>query len=82
MFYAQLTFEGVRGSDYHGDIALDDIALKSGRCPKPLFECDFQDPNSCGFAQVGLAAFLRWLAGSLICVSSRFPVSHGTLGVL
>lgn len=51
-FHVQVVFVAVRGSDYHGDIALDDIVLKRGSCPKPLFECDFQDPNLCGFAQV------------------------------
>ena len=27
-----IVFEGVRGSDYHGDIALDDILLSNGIC--------------------------------------------------
>lgn len=27
-----IVFEGVRGTDYHGDIALDDISLLDGTC--------------------------------------------------
>ena len=27
-----IVFEGVRGADYHGDIALDDISLLDGTC--------------------------------------------------
>ena len=32
-FCVQLVFEGVRGSSYRGDIAIDDIQLKDGPCP-------------------------------------------------
>lgn len=33
----QIIFEGVRGTSYEGDIAIDDVTLKKGDCPrKPL----------------------------------------------
>ena len=37
-----LVFEGVRGTSYRGDIALDDITLGDGKCPPPRL-CDFGD---------------------------------------
>lgn len=44
----KVVFEGVRGKDYQGDIALDDIVIKDGFCP-PLKECSFEDVNMCGW---------------------------------
>ncbi|EDO47787.1 predicted protein [Nematostella vectensis] len=44
----QFVFEGIRGSDYQGDIALDDISVTAGRCP-PLTSCSFEDPQLCGY---------------------------------
>ena len=48
VFLVQVVFEGVRGKDYQGDIALDDIVIKNGLCP-PLKECTFEDTNLCGW---------------------------------
>lgn len=37
MLCLQIIFEGVRGTSYEGDIAIDDVTLKKGDCPrKPL----------------------------------------------
>ncbi|EPQ12395.1 MAM domain-containing glycosylphosphatidylinositol anchor protein 1 [Myotis brandtii] len=36
----QIIFEGVRGSGYLGDIAIDDVTLKKGECPRKQI-----DPN-------------------------------------
>jgi len=44
----KVVFEGVRGKNYQGDIALDDIVIKDGFCP-PLKECSFEDANMCGW---------------------------------
>lgn len=42
--------QGVSGSSFRGDIALDDLVLIDGNCPSDLpFECDFDDENMCGF---------------------------------
>lgn len=46
--FVKVVFEGVRGKDYQGDIALDDIVIKDGFCP-PLKECEFEDVNLCGW---------------------------------
>lgn len=37
---SQIIFEGVRGSGYLGDIAIDDVTLKKGECPRKQM-----DPN-------------------------------------
>ncbi|CAF0847412.1 unnamed protein product, partial [Rotaria sordida] len=42
--------QGVAGSNYQGDIALDNLQLIDGNCPTDLpFECDFDDESLCGF---------------------------------
>ena len=30
--YFQVVFEGIRGNNYQGDIALDDISFEDGKC--------------------------------------------------
>nr|XP_011727636.1 MAM domain-containing glycosylphosphatidylinositol anchor protein 1 isoform X4 [Macaca nemestrina] len=48
----QIIFEGVRGSGYLGDIAIDDVTLKKGECPRKQM-----DPNKGA----------RWEGGILLC---------------
>ena len=58
--YAQITlisnqafyvlFEGVRGTSYEGDIALDDLDIVDGSCPTSK-ECDFEG-GLCGWKNV------------------------------
>lgn len=45
--------EGVRGANFKGDIAIDDLLLSNGGC-KPVADdaCDFEDPLLCGWTQV------------------------------
>ena len=31
----QVVLEGVRGDDYHGDIAIDDVTVTDGKCDLP-----------------------------------------------
>lgn len=44
----QIIFEGVRGSGYLGDIAIDDVTLKKGECPRRQM-----DPNKGMCPEVG-----------------------------
>ncbi|XP_044182256.1 MAM and LDL-receptor class A domain-containing protein 1-like isoform X1 [Acropora millepora] len=44
-----ITFTGVTGSSYTGDIAIDDFSLRAGTCVS-AFDCNF-DASSCNFVQ-------------------------------
>lgn len=50
----QVVFEGVRGSSYQGDIALDDIEVQDSAC-QATSDCDFENPvpqlQFCGWKQ-------------------------------
>ncbi|XP_047128245.1 MAM and LDL-receptor class A domain-containing protein 1 isoform X1 [Hydra vulgaris] len=48
----QVVFEGIVGPSYRGDIALDDLSLTEGSCP-PQAECTFEDPDLCGWTNIG-----------------------------
>jgi hypothetical protein len=43
-----VVFEGVRGSNYYGDIAIDDVSMTNGPCPPPA-SCDFET-DQCSFS--------------------------------
>ncbi|XP_071956926.1 MAM and LDL-receptor class A domain-containing protein 2-like [Antedon mediterranea] len=49
----RIVFEGVRGTDNRGDIAIDDVTVKVGICLPPQGEyCDFElAGHDCGFTQ-------------------------------
>ena len=36
-FHFQLTFEGIRGSSYRSDIAIDDVTVLEGNCPGNIY---------------------------------------------
>ncbi|CAF4185562.1 unnamed protein product, partial [Rotaria sp. Silwood2] len=45
-----IILQGVAGSSFRGDIALDNLQLVDGNCPTDFpFECDFDDESLCGF---------------------------------
>nr|XP_026693747.1 MAM and LDL-receptor class A domain-containing protein 1-like isoform X2 [Ciona intestinalis] len=48
---AQLVLEGVRGENYRGDIAIDDITITQSSCPSALVDCSF-DNDTCGWRQM------------------------------
>ncbi|GFR70361.1 MAM and LDL-receptor class A domain-containing protein 1 [Elysia marginata] len=54
-------FEGVRGTDYAGDIALDDIRLIPGACnsDSTVDRCDFET-DVCGFRASDRNSWKRW----------------------
>ncbi len=47
-----MQIEGVRGVDYMGDIAIDDVVVKDSKCPAAIF-CDFEDTTLCGWTHSG-----------------------------
>ena len=47
-FSKQVVFEGVRGTSYQGDIAIDDIVMKNGVCPLKK-ACSFEAVKMCGW---------------------------------
>ena len=49
VFFFQLVFEGVRGSGYQGDIAIDDISMDVGAC-QGVATCDFET-DLCGWTE-------------------------------
>nr|XP_039271942.1 protein PF14_0175-like [Styela clava] len=78
----RLIFEAIRGSDYHGDLALDDLSLKQGSCPKPAFSCDFEKPNICGFIQDRTDDFDWERNTGATSSSDTGPVTDHTTGTL
>ncbi|XP_039254872.2 MAM and LDL-receptor class A domain-containing protein 1-like [Styela clava] len=54
-----IIFEGVRGKNYRGDIAIDDILLSPTRCGRKSINCDFEK-NTCGWTQMSGDQF-NWL---------------------
>ena len=57
-----LVFEGVRGSSYRGDIAIDDVELLDNECPPPG-DCDFE-AGMCTWLNVPNNDNFDWLRGS------------------
>ena len=57
-----LVFEGVRGSSYEGDIAIDDVELLDNSCPPPG-DCNFEK-DMCTWLNVPKSDDFDWLRRS------------------
>lgn len=64
----QVVFEGIRGSGYQGDIAIDDVELKDNVCPPPG-DCNFET-GTCNWVNVQNTDNFDWLRGRGSTLSS------------
>lgn len=76
---AQVVFEAVRGTDYRGDIGLDDIRVTDGKCPPELAAaCTFED--LCGYTQDGTDVFDWKQASGKTSSNKTGPANDHTYG--
>ncbi|XP_066300034.1 MAM and LDL-receptor class A domain-containing protein 1-like [Branchiostoma lanceolatum] len=79
----QVVMEGIRGTGFRGDIALDDITMTTGPCTSGTtygINCDFEDSTICGYVQKTDDQFdWTWQTGST-GTSNTGPQSDHTLG--
>ncbi|XP_072046224.1 uncharacterized protein [Amphiura filiformis] len=74
----QIVFEGIRGPDIRGDIALDDIEIP--KCVSSGLACTFDNSNLCGFTQA-IDDDFDWTLSSGSTRSERTgPASDHTYG--
>ena len=79
----QIVFEGVRGSGYQGDIALDDVELQNTAC-RATVNCDFESPvaqlKKCGWTDL-VGDDFNWRIGQGATSSRNTgPSNDHTLG--
>lgn len=59
----QITFEGIRGTTYAGDIAIDDVSVVDGkRCPS-FGSCDFEE-DTCTWKNIATGDDFDWESGT------------------
>ena len=58
-----MLFEGVRGTSYTGDIAIDDFKLMDGPCNQAGY-CDFEKDDRCTWTNDKREDNFDWLVGS------------------
>ncbi|XP_046559779.1 MAM and LDL-receptor class A domain-containing protein 1-like [Haliotis rubra] len=76
----QMVFEGISGSNYKSDIALDDVKFTVGVCSIPG-DCTFES-GLCTWSNTGMGDQFDWTLGSgLTSSSSTGPSSDHTLGI-
>ena len=59
--YLQVVFEGVKGTSYTGDIAIDDVKILSGSCPAPG-DCSFEN-GLCTWTNILKGDVFDWVLG-------------------
>lgn len=59
--YLQVVFEGVKGTSYTGDIAIDDVKIMSGSCPAPG-DCSFEN-GLCTWTNILKGDVFDWVLG-------------------
>uniref|UniRef100_A0A2C9KDP3 MAM domain-containing protein n=1 Tax=Biomphalaria glabrata TaxID=6526 RepID=A0A2C9KDP3_BIOGL len=75
-----IQFEGVRGTDYQGDIAIDDISLIPGTCVSDTTanRCDFET-DMCGYRSETTGLWQRWQSStSSIATGPTNDHTYGT----
>ena len=78
-FGVSLSFEAIRGDSPFGDIAIDDVSLIDGQCPRPG-DCSFEK-GRCSWLEVRATDTFDWILG--YGSTSSFgtgPPSDHTLG--
>lgn len=71
-----MRFQAIRGG-FDGDIAIDDIKMTPGPCPKPTDQCDFES-DLCGWYQDDTDDFNWWRALADGAGNARPKVDHTT----
>ncbi|XP_071486325.1 MAM and LDL-receptor class A domain-containing protein 1-like [Diadema antillarum] len=74
----QFVFEGIIGSSFESDIAVDDISYHSGNCP-PSRTCDFES-SICGWTQETSLDDFDWLRVRALDVPHGTPLGDHTTG--
>lgn len=60
-YFYKVVFEGVKGTSYTGDIAIDDIKIMNGSCPTPG-DCSF-DNGMCTWTNSRTGDNFDWIIG-------------------
>ena len=74
----QVVFEGIRGSSFQGDIAIDDVVLLDNTCPPPG-DCNFET-GMCTWTNVLQGDDFDWLraSGSTTSINTGPSIDHTT----
>ena len=62
IIHHQIIFEGITGTSYRGDIAIDDVMVTDGPCPDPG-NCDFER-DLCGYTNRPYLDQFDWMLGN------------------
>lgn len=59
--FHKVVFEGIKGTSYTGDIAIDDVKIMNGSCPTPG-DCSFDD-GMCTWTNGRTGDVFDWIIG-------------------